>query len=73
MEIFIDIITVFWQAFWGMLSVIVSAIWQNLPAILELKKIMGYFTPVGAVALYLGVPTIIITAIVWLIKKTVKV
>ena len=73
MEIFIDIITVFWQAFWGRLSVIVSAIWQNLPAILELKKIMGYFTPVGAVALYLGVPTIIITAIVWLIKKTVKV
>ena len=73
MEIFIDIITVFWQAFWGMLSVIGSAIWQNLPAILELKKIMGYFTPVGAVALYLGVPTIIITAIVWLIKKAVKI
>ena len=73
MEIFIDIITVFWQAFWGMISVIGSAIWQNLPAILELKKIMGYFTPVGAVALYLGVPTIIITAIVWLIKKAVKI
>ena len=73
MTIFIEIITVLWQAFWGMLSVIGSAIWQNLPAILELKKIMGYFTPVGAVALYLGVPTIIITAIVWLIKKAVKI
>ncbi len=73
MTIFIEMITVLWQAFWGMLSVIGSAIWQNLPAILELKKIMGYFTPVGAVALYLGVPTIIITAIVWLIKKAVKI
>ena len=73
MTIFIEMITVLWQAFWGMLSVIGSAIWQNLPAILELKKIMGYFTPVGAVALYLCVPTIIITAIVWLIKKAVKI
>ena len=73
MTIFIEMITVLWQAFWGMLSVIGSAIWQNLPAILELKKIMGYFTPVGAVALYLGVPTIIITAIVWLIKEAVKI
>lgn len=72
MEIFIEIISVFWQAFWGMLSAIGSAIWQNLPAILELKKIMGYFTPAGAVALYLGVPTIVITALVWLIKKAIK-
>ena len=72
MDILIEVVTVFWQAFWGFLSVIGSVIWENLPALLVIKKIMGYFTPVGMVALYLGVPTIIITATIWLIKKAVK-
>lgn len=72
MNIFIEIISVFWQAFWGMLSAIGTAVWQNLPAILELKKIMGYFTPVGVVALYLGVPTIVITALLWIIKRATR-
>ena len=72
MDILIEVVTVFWQAFWGFLSVIGSVIWENLPALLEIKKIMGYFTPVGMVALYLGVPTIIVTATIWLIKKAAK-
>jgi len=72
MDILIEVVTVFWQAFWGFLSVIGSVIWENLPALLEIMKIMGYFTPVGMVALYLGVPTIIVTATIWLIKKAVK-
>ena len=55
-----------------MLSAIGTAVWQNLPAILELKKIMGYFTPVGVVALYLGVPTIVITALLWIIKRATR-
>lgn len=72
MNIFIEVMTVFWQAFWGFLSVIGSTIWENLPALLEIKKIMGYFTPVGMVALCLGVPTFIISAAIWLIKKAAK-
>lgn len=72
MDILIEVLTVFLQAFWGFLSVIGSVIWENLPALLEIKKIMGYFTPVGMVALYLGVPAIIVTATIWLIKKAVK-
>ena len=72
MEIFIKVMTVFWQAFWGFLKVIGTVIWQNLPELLELKKIMGYFTPTGMIALYLGVPTIVITALVWVIKKAVR-
>ena len=55
-----------------MLSAIGTAVWQNLPELLELKKIMGYFTPVGMVALYLGVPTIVVTAIIWLAKKAIN-
>lgn len=72
MKIFIEIVTVLWQAFWGMLSAIGTAVWQNLPAILELKKIMGYFNPVGVVALYLGVPTIVITTLLWIIKRATR-
>ena len=72
MEIFIEVITVFWQAFWGFFSAIGTVLWQNLPELLELKKFMGYFTPTGMIALYLGVPTIVITALVWIIKKTVR-
>ena len=72
MEIFIEVMTVFWQAFWGCLNVIGTVIWQNLPELLELKKIMGYFTPTGMIALYLGVPTIVITALVWILKKAVR-
>ena len=72
MEIFIEVMTVFWQAFWGFLNVIGIVIWQNLPELLELKKIMGYFTPTGMIALYLGVPTIVITALVWILKKAVR-
>ena len=72
MEIFIEVMTVFWQAFWGGLNVIGTFIWQNLPELLELKKIMGYFTPTGMIALYLGVLAIVITALVWILKKAVR-
>ena len=51
-----EIITVLWQAFWGTMKAFGTAIWDNLPAILEIKKVMGYFTPTGMIALYLGVP-----------------
>ena len=72
MEIFIEVISVFLQAFWGFLNVIGTVIWQNLPELLELKKVMGYFTPTGMIALYLGVPTIVITALVLILKKAVR-
>ena len=71
MEIFIEVMTVFWQAFWGFLKVIGTVIWQNLPELLELKKIMGYFTPTGMIALYLGVPVFIVTAAIWVCKKII--
>lgn len=72
MNIFIEIITVLWQAIWGVLKGFGAAIWDNLPAILEIKKVMGYYTPAGMVALYLGVPTIVISALFFLIRRVVK-
>lgn len=72
MTIFIEIITVLWQAFWGMLKAFGTVIWDNLPAILEIKKVMGYFTPAGMIALYLGVPTIVISILFLAVRKIIK-
>ena len=72
MTIFIEIITVLWQAFWGILKAFGTAIWDNLPAILEIKKVMGYFTPAGMIALYLGVRTIVIGILFLVVRKIIK-
>lgn len=72
MTIVIEIITVLWQAFWGILKAFGTAIWDNLPAILEIKKVMGYFTPAGMIALYLGVPTIVISILFLAVRKIIK-
>ncbi len=72
MKIFIEIMTVLWQAFGGTMKAFGTAIWDNLPAILEIKKVMGYFTPAGMIALYLGVPTIVISLLVLAVKKRIK-
>ena len=63
--VIIEILTIFGQTILGLLSALFSVIWNNLPEILEIKKVLGYFTPAGAVAIYLGVPTIVV-------KKTCK-
>lgn len=52
-----------------MLKAFGTVIWDNLPAILEIKKVMGYFTPAGMIALYLGVPTMVISLICFIIKR----
>ena len=72
MTIFIEIITVLWQAFWGTMKAFGTAIWNNLPAILEFKKVMGYFTPAGMVALYLGVPSMLVSLLFYVCKIIVK-
>lgn len=72
MKIFIEIVTVLWQAFWEMLKAFGMALWDNLPAILEIKKVRGYFTPAGMVALYLGVPTIVVILVIFMCKKVIK-
>lgn len=61
-----------WQVIWGLLSGIGKAVFDNLPALLELKKIMGYFTPLGMIALYIGVPTFIVSIAYKLIKKFLR-
>ena len=49
-----------------------KAVFENLPALLELKKVMDYFTPAGLIALSIGVPTIMITIVIKVIKKFLR-
>lgn len=72
MNIFIEIISVIWQTITGLVGAFATAIWNNLPEILQLKQIVGYFTPTGVIGLYLGVPTIVVTVAIALIKRAVK-
>lgn len=69
MSIFIEVITILWKTIWGMFTAIGTAVWENLPAIFEIKKIAGYFTPAGMIALCLGIPTVVITVYATAIKK----
>ena len=70
--IIIEILSILGQTIWGLLSALLSVICNILPEILEIKKVLGYFTPAGAVAIYLGVPTIVVTIAVKLIRKLVR-
>lgn len=49
-----------------------TVVWDNLPIILEIKKLMGYFTPTGIIALWLGVPTFVVSLIIILFKRIRK-
>lgn len=69
MSIFIEVITILWKTIWGMFTAIGTAVWENLPAILEIQKIAGYFTPAGMIALCLGVPTMAISIVIFIAKK----
>lgn len=71
-NIFIEVLTTMWQVVWGLLSGIGKAVFDNLSALIELKKIMGYFTPLGMIALYIGVPTFVVSVAYKLIKKFLR-
>ena len=72
MKIFIEIISALWQVVTGILGAIATTIWNNLPEIMKLKQIMGYFTPTGIIALWLGVPTVIVSVAIFTLKKILK-
>lgn len=72
MTILIKVLSTMWQVIWSLLSGMGKAVLDNLPALLELKKIMGYFTPLGMIAFYIGVPTIVVSIAYKLIKKFLR-
>ena len=70
--IIIEILSILGQTIWGLLSALFSVICNILPEKKKKKNVLGYFTPAGAVAIYLGVPTIVVTIAVKLIRKLVR-
>ena len=67
-----ELITIIFQTIWLTLNGMLTAVWNCLPDIIQLNKLLGYFTPAGIVGLYLGVPTVVTTIAVFLFKKAVS-
>ena len=72
MKLFFEIIGQVLQVWWAMLKNTAIALWENLDTILELKKFFGYFTPAGMIALCLGVPTIVVTVTLAILKRVAR-
>lgn len=72
MAILFEVISVIGTVIWETVKCFFTIVVENLPLFLEMKQILGVFTPVGMIALYLGVPTIVVTAAIALIKKAIR-
>lgn len=64
-----EILQVFFGTIWGVFSTIITCLLEFLPELLEFKRIISVFTPVGMIALYLGVPTFLVYAIIFFVKR----
>lgn len=71
MAILFEVISVLGTVIWETIKCFFTIVVENLPLFLEMKQILGVFTPAGMIALYLGVPTIIVTLTIKIVKKIV--
>lgn len=72
MKIIIEILSLLWQGFCQTLFGIFDAVYALLPTAMQLNKLASYFTPTGMVALYLGVPTVLVTIVFGIVKRAMK-
>jgi len=68
----IEGLEIFFYAFFGFLSNIISAIWNSRFQLFELFKTINSLKPLNILAIYLGIPTIIISIIIFIFKSTNK-
>lgn len=71
MEILFEVLSVIWITISTFFEGMFTMIFENLPLFMEMKQILGMFTPAGMIALYLGVPTIVVSVGIAVIKKFV--
>lgn len=69
MEILFEVLSVIWITISSLFEGIFAMIIENLPLFMEMKQVLGMFTPAGMIALYLGVPTIVVSVGIAVIKK----
>lgn len=71
MEILFEVLSVIWITISSLFEGIFAMIIENLSLFMEMKQVLGMFTPAGMIALYLGVPTIVVSVGIAVIKKFV--
>mgnify|MGYP000762450451 FL=1 len=72
MEILFEVLSVIWITISSLFEGMFTMIIENLPLFMEMKQVLGMFTPAGMIALYLGVPTIVVSVGIALIKRAVR-
>ena len=72
MEILFEVLSVIWITISSLFEGMFSMIIENLPLLMEMKQVLGMFTPAGMIALYLGVPTIVVSVGIALIKRAIR-
>ena len=72
MEILFEVLSVIWITISSLFEGMFTMIIENLPLFMEMKQVLWMFTPAGMIALYLGVPTIVVSVGIALIKRAVR-
>ncbi len=72
MEILFEVLSVIWITISSLFEGMFSMIIENLPLFMEMKQVLGMFTLAGMIALYLGVPTIVVSVGIALIKRAIR-
>lgn len=72
MEILFEVLSVIWVTISTFFEGMFTIIFENLPLFMEMKQILGTFTPAGMIALYLGVPTIVVSVGIALIRRVIR-
>lgn len=72
MEILFEVLSVIWVTISTLFEGMFTMIFENLPVFMEMKQILGMFTPAGMIALYLGVPTIVVSVGIALIRRAIR-
>jgi len=68
MQLIGEVLSIFWEVFKAFGKMII----ELFPAVMELKQVMDMFTWEQMLAVYLGVPSFIITVVVLLIRRAIK-
>ena len=67
-NVLIEIVTIIWQAISGWFCGFIIRISEWLPVLQELKQTFSHCTPIRMWALFLGVPSVLISAAVKIAK-----
>ena len=72
MEILFEVLSVIWVTISTLFEGMFTMIFENLPVFMEMKQILGMFTPARMIALYLAVPTSIVPVGMTLISRAIR-